>query len=43
MMILVTVAITVACVYRVAIVLSLEGRDFLWELATLILVMLLGQ
>jgi P-type Cu2+ transporter len=43
MMTLVTIAITVACVYSVAIVLGLDGRDFLWELATLILVMLLGH
>lgn len=43
MMTLVAVAITVAYVYSVAIVLGLEGMDFFWELATLILIMLLGH
>jgi Cu2+-exporting ATPase len=43
MMTLIAVAITVAYVYSVAIVLGLEGMDFFWELATLILVMLLGH
>ena len=43
MMTLVGVAITVAYVYSVAIVLGLEGMDFFWELATLILIMLLGH
>ena len=42
MMTLVAVAITVAYVYSVAIILGLEGMDFFWELATLILIMLLG-
>jgi len=43
MMTLVAVAITVAYIYSVAIVLGLEGMDFFWELATLILIMLLGH
>jgi Cu2+-exporting ATPase len=43
MMTLVAVAITVAYAYSVAIVLGLEGMDFFWELATLILIMLLGH
>ena len=43
MMTLVAVAITVAYVYSVAIVFGLEGMDFFWELATLILIMLLGH
>ncbi len=43
MMTLVGVAITVAYVYSVAIVFGLEGMDFFWELATLILIMLLGH
>lgn len=43
MMTLVAVAITVAYVYSVAIILGLSGMDFFWELATLILIMLLGH
>jgi Cu2+-exporting ATPase len=43
MMTLVAVAITVAYVYSVVIVLGLDGMDFFWELATLILIMLLGH
>jgi P-type Cu2+ transporter len=43
MMTLVAVAITVAYVYSVAIVFGLPGMDFFWELATLILIMLLGH
>jgi Cu2+-exporting ATPase len=43
MMTLVAVAITVAYIYSVAIVLGLTGMDFFWELATLILIMLLGH
>ena len=43
MMTLVAVAITVAYVYSVAVVFGLEGMDFFWELATLILIMLLGH
>jgi len=43
MMTLVAVAITVAYVYSVAIVCGLTGMDFFWELASLILIMLLGH
>ncbi len=43
MMFLIGFAITVAYIYSVAIVLGLEGMDFFWELATLILIMLLGH
>ncbi|MBA4054241.1 MAG: copper-translocating P-type ATPase, partial [Marivirga sp.] len=43
MMTLVAVAITVAYAYSVAIVFGLQGMDFFWELATLILIMLLGH
>ncbi|MDP3665113.1 MAG: HAD-IC family P-type ATPase, partial [Sediminibacterium sp.] len=43
MMFLIGFAITVAYLYSVAIVFGLEGMDFFWELATLILIMLLGH
>ncbi|MFO7824757.1 MAG: copper-translocating P-type ATPase [Cyclobacterium sp.] len=43
MMTLIAVAITVAYAYSSAVVFGLEGMDFFWELATLILVMLLGH
>jgi len=43
MMTLIGFAISVAYVYSVATVLGLKGMDFFWELATLILVMLLGH
>jgi len=43
MMTLIGFAITVAYVYSVATVLGLKGMDFFWELATLILIMLLGH
>ena len=43
MMILIAFAITVAYVYSTAIVFGLKGMDFYWELATLILIMLLGH
>lgn len=43
MMTLIAVAITVSYVYSVAVVFGLEGMDFFWELATLILIMLLGH
>jgi Cu2+-exporting ATPase len=43
MMTLIGFAITVAYVYSVATVFGLKGMDFFWELATLILVMLLGH
>jgi P-type Cu2+ transporter len=43
MMFLIGFAITVAYTYSVAIVFGLQGMDFFWELATLILIMLLGH
>ena len=43
MMTLVAVAISVAYIYSVAIIFGLKGMDFFWELATLILIMLLGH
>lgn len=43
MMFLIGFAITVAYSYSVAIVFGLPGMDFFWELATLILIMLLGH
>ncbi|KAA9325155.1 copper-translocating P-type ATPase [Adhaeribacter soli] len=43
MMTLIGVAITVAYVYSTAIVFGLKGMDFFWELATLIVIMLLGH
>src|SRR5437762_3999808 len=43
MMTLIGFAITVAYVYSVATVFGLRGMDFFWELATLILIMLLGH
>jgi Cu2+-exporting ATPase len=43
MMTLIGFAITVSYIYSVATVLGLEGMDFFWELATLILIMLLGH
>lgn len=43
MMFLIGFAITVAYLYSVAIVFGLKGMDFFWELATLILIMLLGH
>lgn len=43
MMFLIGFAITVSYIYSVAIVFGLEGMDFFWELATLILIMLLGH
>jgi Cu2+-exporting ATPase len=43
MMTLIGFAITVAYVYSVATVFGLNGMDFFWELATLILIMLLGH
>ncbi len=44
MMTLVGVAITVAYLYSTAVVFGLvEGMDFFWELATLIVIMLLGH
>ncbi len=43
MMFLIGFAITVAYIYSVAVVFGLLGMDFFWELATLILIMLLGH
>lgn len=43
MMTLIGFAITVAYIYSAATVLGLKGMDFFWELATLILIMLLGH
>ena len=43
MMTLVALAITVAFIYSVAVVFGLKGMDFFWELATLIVIMLLGH
>jgi P-type Cu2+ transporter len=43
MMTLIGFAISVAYIYSVAIVFGLEGMDFFWELATLILIMLFGH
>jgi len=43
MMFLIGFAITVAYFYSAAIVFGLKGEDFFWELATLILIMLLGH
>lgn len=43
MMTLIGLAISVAYVYSSAVVFGLEGKFFFWELATLIVVMLLGH
>ncbi len=43
MMTLIGFAISVAYIYSVATIFGLEGMDFFWELATLILIMLLGH
>lgn len=43
MMTLIGFAISVAYIYSAATVLGLEGMDFFWELATLILIMLFGH
>ncbi|MCB0593774.1 MAG: cadmium-translocating P-type ATPase [Lewinellaceae bacterium] len=43
MMTLIAVAIVVAYAYSSAVVFGLEGKTFFWELATLIVVMLLGH
>ena len=43
MMTLIAMAITVAFVYSVATVYGFQGMDFFWELATLIVIMLLGH
>ncbi len=43
MMTLIAFAITVAYVYSALTIFILEGNDFFWELATLIVIMLLGH
>lgn len=43
MMTLIALAIIVAYIYSSAVVFGLEGMDFFWELATLIVIMLLGH
>ncbi|MBX9853161.1 MAG: copper-translocating P-type ATPase [Cytophagaceae bacterium] len=43
MMTLIGFAISVAYIYSAAVVFGLMGMDFFWELATLILIMLLGH
>ncbi len=43
MMTLIGVAISVAWAYSTAVVFGLEGMDFYWEMATLIVIMLLGH
>ena len=43
MMTLIALAISVAYFYSTAVVFGLEGRFFFWELATLIVIMLLGH
>lgn len=43
MMTLVAIAISVAYIYSVAVAFGLPGMDFFWELATLIVIMLLGH
>ena len=43
MMTLISVAITVAYVFSIAVTLGFPGMDFYWELATLIDIMLLGH
>jgi P-type Cu2+ transporter len=43
MMTLVAVAISVAYFYSVAVVFGLPGDDFFWEMATLVVIMLLGH
>lgn len=43
MMMLIALAITVAFVYSSLTVFILKGKDFFWELATLVVIMLLGH
>ncbi len=43
MMTLISLAISVAFIYSLAVTLGLEGMDFWWELATLVTIMLLGH
>lgn len=43
MMTLIALAISIAYIYSSAVVLGLQGQPFFWELATLIVIMLLGH
>lgn len=43
MMTLISLAITVAFIYSLAVTLGIDGMDFWWELATLVTIMLLGH
>jgi len=43
MMTLIGLAITVAYVFSVAVIFGFQGMDFFWELATLVVIMLLGH
>lgn len=43
MMTLIALAISVAYIFSVAVIFGFEGMDFFWELATLIVIMLLGH
>jgi Cu2+-exporting ATPase len=43
MMTLIALAITVAYVFSVAVIFGFDGMDFFWEVATLIVIMLLGH
>jgi Cu2+-exporting ATPase len=43
MMPLIGMAILIAYLYSSAVVFGLDGRFFFWELATLIIIMLLGH
>ena len=43
MMTLISLAISVAFIYSLAVTLGLDGMDFWWELATLVTIMLLGH
>jgi len=43
MMTLIALAISVAYVFSVAVIFGFQGMDFFWELATLIVIMLLGH
>ncbi|HMP71437.1 MAG TPA: heavy metal translocating P-type ATPase [Pirellulaceae bacterium] len=43
MMTLISLAITVAFVYSLAVIFGLDGMDLWWELATLVTIMLLGH
>jgi Cu2+-exporting ATPase len=43
MMTLIALAISVAYIFSVAVIFGFQGMDFFWELATLIVIMLLGH